>query len=100
MSGNDGDVSLFEAYTDTEIDMIENMAYDDDVAYAADEVREQILSDGEAATAVMEKALRLSHLYDKDQQVVANDIEFSFRHKYGQNPADYADWVSQNAPRG
>jgi len=80
--------------------MIENQAYDDDVAYAADEVREEILADGEATTVVMTKALHLSHLYDKDQQAVAKDIEFSFRHKYGQDPADFAEWLGQSAPRG
>ncbi|NTF17427.1 hypothetical protein G6L37_03245 [Agrobacterium rubi] len=70
-----------------------NEFYDECVEDAADGIQDQILSDREASSVVMELALPLSHRFDKDQQTVADDIIASFTYKHGSSPEDYADSV-------
>lgn len=65
--------------------------YDECVESAAGAIEDGILSDREASTVVMELALPLSHRFDKDQQVVADDIVASFTYSHGMSPEDYAD---------
>jgi len=65
--------------------------YDEAVEMAASRVEDEILSDREATTVVMELALPLSHQFDKDQQEVADDISASFTYSHGMTPEDYAD---------
>lgn len=67
--------------------------YDDEVEEAAAGIQDEILGDREASYVVMERALRLSRQFDKDQQVVANDIIASFTYSHGMSPEDYADSV-------
>lgn len=67
--------------------------YDERVEDAASEIQDEILSDREASYVVMERALRLSQQFDKDQQTVADDIIASFTYSHGMSPEDYADSV-------
>jgi len=68
-------------------------AYDEEISAAVEDVQTAILSDEEATTVVMEKALPLSHRFDLDQQQVADDISAAFKYKFGMDPSDYADSV-------
>lgn len=67
--------------------------YDELVEDAASELQDEILSDREASYVVMERALRLSRQFDKDQQIVADDIIASFTYSHGMSPEDYAESV-------
>ncbi|WP_171049080.1 hypothetical protein [Rhizobium sp. MHM7A] len=48
---------------------------------------------------VMGVALKLSHRFDKDQGVVASDIDSAFKYKHGEEPSDWADTMRDNAMR-
>lgn len=65
--------------------------YDELVLDAAAGIQDELMSDREASYVVMERALTLSHRFDKDQQTVADDIIASFTYSYGMSPEDYAD---------
>lgn len=67
--------------------------YEEKIDAAVDYVQTAILSDEEATTVVMERALPLSHRFDLDQQRVADDINAAFKYKFGMDPSDYADSV-------
>jgi len=68
-------------------------AYAEDIGFAMRDLQDGILADREATTVLMEKALPLSHRWNKDQQAVANDIKAGFRYWFGLDPEDYADSV-------
>lgn len=67
--------------------------YDEQIEEVASTIQDEILSDREASTVVMELALRMSHRFDRDQQAVADDIIQSFTYSHGMSPDDYADSV-------
>lgn len=67
--------------------------YDEVIQDAASRIQDEILSDREASDVVMELALGLSRRFDKDQQVVADDIIASFTYTHGMSPENYADSV-------
>jgi hypothetical protein len=73
--------------------------YDDAIDSEMEHIHDEILSDKEASTVVMEVALKLSHRFDKDQDMVASDIDAAFKYKHGEEPSDWAATIRENAMR-
>jgi hypothetical protein len=71
--------------------------YDEAINSQLEHIQDEILSDKEASTVVMEVALKLSHQFDKDQETVASDIEAAFKYKHGEEPSDWADTMRDHA---